>query len=477
MNRISRQTTMRQAGIVHLGLGAFSRSHIAIYTEDAILKADGDWGIVGVSLRSTKVRDALASQQYVYTAAQLDPERTTCRRVEVISDMLVAPENPSAVLQQMAHPAIKIVSLTVTEKGYCLSPSTGKLDLQHPDIQHDLVNPHPVTAPGFLVRALDARRLAGHLPFTVLSCDNLAENGNVVQRVVTAFAENISLDLLHWIEEHGCFPSSMVDRITPATTLDDRQSVEKLISMDDAAPVMHEPFTQWVIENSFVNNERPDWESVGAQIVSDVRPFELMKLRMLNGTHSALAYLGYLAGFKTIASTVANDDFKAFTELLWDKEIVPSLTAPSGISLSVYAEDLMKRYSNPNVRHLTWQIAMDGSQKLPQRILDTIDERYAKNAQTPGLLLTVAAWMRYVSGIDESGIRIDVRDPLANEFTALAENTTNPEDWVANILAMREVFSDQIAEAISEPVTKTYKHLLEYGAHDMVRGIVQEYRG
>jgi len=476
MNRISRQTPKRQVGIVHLGIGAFSRAHIAVYTEDAIKKSGGDWGITGVSLRSPDVRDALANQQLAYTAVQLDCGQTTCRQIEVLSDILVAKENPYAVLQQMGHPAIKIVSLTVTEKGYCLSPSTGKLDLQHADILHDLANPLPVSAPGFLVRALEARKRTGYPPFTVLSCDNLPENGNVIRHVVLALAKQIDKNLMLWIEEHGCFPSTMVDRITPATTPDDRRSVEQLIGKSDAAPVMHEPFSQWVIENNFVNDEYPDWGYVGAQIVPDVRPFEIMKLRMLNGTHSTLAYLGYLAGFKTIAETVADDDFRIFIEILWDKEIMPSFTAPLGVSLSEYAADLMNRYSNPNIRHLNWQIAMDGSQKLPQRFLDTIDKRLANGEASPGLILAVAAWIRYISGIDETGNIIDVRDPLSEKFAALAENTTESEDWIASILAIREVFPDHLAVALLDPVTQTYQQLLERGAHNMVRDFIQTHR-
>jgi len=291
-----------------------------------------------------------------------------------------------------------------------------------------------------------------------------------------ALAEQIDASLMLWIKEHGCFPSTMVDRITPATTPDDRRLVEKLIGKSDAALVMHEPFSQWVIENKFVNDEYPDWGSVGAQIVSDVQPFEIMKLRMLNGTHSTLAYLGYLAGFRTIAETVADDDFRTFIEVLWNKEIMPSITAPAGTSLSEYAADLMKRYTNPTVRHLNLQIAMDGSQKLPQRFLETINQRLAKGAAAPGLMLSVAAWIRYIRGMDETGNTIDVQDPLSKTFAALAENTTEPDDWVASILALREVFPDHLGEAMLEPVTNAYKLLLEHGAHNMVRNFVQTHR-
>lgn len=203
-----------------------------------------------------------------------------------------------------------------------------------------------------------------------------------------------------------------------------------------------------MIEDEFVNNERPKWEAAGAELVSDVRPYELMKLRMLNGTHSALAYLGFLAGFETISDTVADVDFRKFTELLWREEIAPSVIAPSGLSLSTYAADLMTRYSNPSIRHLTRQITMDGSQKLPQRILGIIDESFSADSQLPGLILTIAAWMRYVRGSDKAGEKIDVRDPLSQRFAAMAECATESTDWVASILAMREVFPEQVANAL-----------------------------
>lgn len=468
-NRVSRKTPVQQAGIVHLGLGAFSRAHIALYTEDAILDVGGNWGIVGVSLRSSTVRDALVDQQYVYTAAQLDTNEITTRQVEIIRNVLVAQDDATVVLEQMAHPDIKIVSLTVTEKGYCLSPSTNTLDLLHPDITHDLANPNPISAPGFLVRALEIRMLAGHRPFTVLSCDNLSENGNVIRRVVLAMAEKISDDLVQWIKKHGCFPSTMVDRITPATTSAHQRAVRDITGLSDTALVVHEPFSQWVIEDDFVNNDRPDWGSVGAELVSDVRPYELMKLRMLNGTHSALAYLGYLAGFKTIADTVADDDFHAFTLALWHNEIIPSLTPPPGVSLKRYAQSLMRRYSNQSIQHLTWQIATDGSQKLPQRIFDTVTERVACKAATPGLILTIAAWMNYVHGMDEKGVEIDVRDPFADKFATLSKSAITPEDWVSGVLSIRDVFPEQAAEVLSEPITAAYKQLLVRGAHNMVR--------
>ena len=435
--RLHHTPSAEPAGIVHLGLGAFFRAHGAIYVEQAMAASGGDWGIVGVSLQSPGTRDRLAPQGWAYTALQLGPEGETAQVVTVLRDVLVAPENPQAVLDAMTAPAVRIVSLTVTEKGYCHEPSTGRLNADHPDIRHDLDNPLPRSAPGFLVRALQARRAAGIPPFTVLCCDNLPENGHVVRGVVLDLARLIDPDLAAWIEAQGAFPSTMVDRIVPATTPADLDRVETLTGRRDEAPVMHEPFRQWVVEDRFCNG-RPDLGAVGVQLVDDVTPFEHMKLRMLNGTHSSLAYLGYLAGHQTIADTMADPVMAQFVDRLWRSEIIPALTPPPGPDLAAYADALAARYANPAIRHRTWQIAMDGSQKLPQRILGTIAEGRAAGRPVPGLTLAVAAWMRYASGRDEAGGTIEVKDPLAPQMAALWRD--DPAATVDGFLALSQVF-------------------------------------
>ena len=435
--RLHHTPSAEPAGIVHLGLGAFFRAHGAIYVEQAMAASGGDWGIVGVSLQSPGTRDRLAPQGWAYTALQLGLEGETAQVVTVLRDVLVAPENPQAVLDAMTAPAVRIVSLTVTEKGYCHEPSTGRLNADHPDIRHDLDNPLPRSAPGFLVRALQARRAAGIPPFTVLCCDNLPENGHVVRGVVLDLARLIDPDLASWIEAQGAFPSTMVDRIVPATTPADLDRVETLTGRRDEAPVMHEPFRQWVVEDRFCNG-RPDLGAVGVQLVEDVTPFEHMKLRMLNGTHSSLAYLGYLAGHQTIADTMADPVMAQFVDRLWRSEIIPALTPPPGTDLAAYADALAARYANPAIRHRTWQIAMDGSQKLPQRILGTIAEGRAAGRPVPGLTLAVAAWMRYASGRDEAGGTIEVKDPLAPQMAALWRD--DPAATVDGFLALSQVF-------------------------------------
>ncbi|WP_306754366.1 mannitol dehydrogenase family protein [Paracoccus actinidiae] len=419
-------------GIVHLGLGAFFRAHGAVYVAEA-----GGWGITGVSLQSPGTRDKLRPQGWAYTALELAPDGKKPQVVAVLRDVLVAPEDPQAVLDVMAAPDTHIVSLTVTEKGYCHEPSTGRLNRDHPDIRHDLANPLPKSAPGFLVRALALRRAAGLPPFTVLCCDNLPENGRVVRGVVGDLARLIDPALADWIEAHGAFPSTMVDRIVPATTPTDLDRLEAASGYRDEAPVMHEPFRQWVIEDRFCG-PRPAFETVGAQMVADVTPYEHMKLRMLNGTHSSLAYLGYLAGHETIADTMADPVFADFVRRLWHDEIIPALTPPPGEDLAAYADALAARYANPAIRHRTWQIAMDGSQKLPQRILGTIGESRAAGRAVPGLTLAVAAWMRYISGRDEKGQAIEVKDPLSTRLAALWRD--DPAQTVVGFLGLAEVF-------------------------------------
>ncbi len=467
-NRLTRSTAPRPSvGIVHLGLGAFYRAFGAIYVAEAMAAKGGDWGITGVSLKSPSTRDALDPQRWAYTSVTLRPEGEQAEVIEVLQNVLVAPEDPAAVIAAMADPAVKIVTLTVTEKGYCHNPATGALNNEHPDIRHDLANALPVSAPGFLVRALAARRAAGLPPFTILTCDNLPENGKLVRGVVLELARQIDPNLAEWIAEHARFPATMVDRITPATTEANIARVTELTGKYDASPVLHEPFRQWVIEDDFVNGLRPDFAAVGVQMVKDVTAFEHMKLRMLNGTHSSLAYLGYLAGHETIADTVSNTAFSAFVDQLWN-EIMPTLDAPPGVNLSDYARALKARYSNPAIRHRTWQIAMDGSQKLPQRLLGTMADNMRAGRPCPGLCLAVAAWMRYVGGTDEKGGAIDVKDPLAAKLRQISDSAASPTAKVAAFLMMAEVFPPSLAAQLQEPVTAAANLLWTLGAQAAV---------
>lgn len=463
--RITRQQPPPRPGLVHLGLGAFFRSHGALVVEDAIRAGGGDWGIIGASLRSPDIRDRLAGQEFVYTAVEMAPGGERQRVVNVLCDVLFAPASSDVLLAHMADPTTRIVSLTVTEKGYCHVPSTGALDRNHPDVQHDIENSIPRSAIGFIVRALKLRREKGLRPFTVLSCDNLPDNGRVTRNVVTELAELIAPELAAWIAAEARFPSTMVDRIVPATTQQNIADLAAETGHIDEAPVFHEPFLQWIVEDSFVDDLRPAFEEVtGVQMVSDVAPFELMKIRMLNGTHSALAYLGYLAGHQTIAETVSNPVFRDFAHNVWSMEIIPTLEPPEGVDLQRYSDQLLERYFNPAIRHLTWQIAMDGSQKLPQRILGTVADNVAAGRPCAGLFLAVAAWMRYVGGVDERGQAIDVRDPLADRLRSLSAKGSSPRETVDQLLTVTEVFGHKVDGALREGIKKAYENLLSKGA-------------
>jgi fructuronate reductase len=459
-----------RAGIVHLGLGAFVRAHQAPYTEELLAAEPGDWGMTGVSLQRPDQRDRLMPQGGLYTALQKDRSGVSARIVGCLQSVMVAPEDPVAVVEAMADPRVRIVSLTVTEKGYCIDPATGRLQQHHPDIRHDLEHPgEPRTAVGLILAALERRRDEGMAPFTVLSCDNLPSNGRLLASLISDFAALRDCGLATWVETHASFPSTMVDRIVPATTADDIAQAAQLTGLADAAPVVHEPFRQWVIEDRFIENARPRWERVGAELVGDVASYEHMKLRLLNGAHSALAYLGYLAERETIADTVADPVLRAFVEGLW-QEVIPVVPAPPGTNLSTYARTLLERFSNPAIRHRTWQIAMDGSQKLPQRLLATARERLSRNLPLPRIALAVAAWLRYVGGIDESGHEIDVRDPLASHLRAVLDKAGNaPQDRVRAVLEIEAIFGPDLPRdaRFVDTLTAAYTQLLMRGARNV----------
>lgn len=467
MTRLTRTGIAPAAGILHFGPGAFFRAHFAVYTDEAIRASGGDWGIVAVSLKTPTACDILGPQGGAFTSVTLTPDGMEPQVISAVTKVLVAPENPSAVIAALADPMIRIVSLTITEKGYGYDPATDGLDTSHPDIAHDLADPGvPASAIGFIVAGLQRRRMSGTPPFAVLSCDNLPSNGTITRAVTLDFARRVSAELADWIAENVSFPSTMVDRITPATTDADLTALAQVTGYDDPAAVFHEEFRQWVIEDDFPQG-CPDWKAAGAQLVDRVDAHELMKLRCLNGTHSTLAYLGYLAGYETIADTVANPDFARLCEGMWRDEITPTVPQPEGEDLPTYCATLMQRYRDPAIRHRTWQIAMDGSQKLPQRLLGTIADRLAVGEVPRGLCLAVAAWMRYVGGVDEAGQTIDVRDPMAERLRAAGS--------VDALLAISEVFPTELANhtGFVEAVHTAYSELERNGARATVRAAVQ----
>lgn len=455
---VARPAYDRQAlktGIVHLGIGAFMRAHMAAATEAAIAAGDLRWGITGVSLRQADTRDALAPQDGLYTLAirDADAQGQPRQRLQVIGSvrsLLVAPENPQAVLDAIAAADSRIVSLTVTEKGYCHDPATGTLRLDHPDVMHDLAHPQaPRCAVGMLVYGLQLRHARGHGPLTLMSLDNLPANGRVLRAAVLRFAEEIDSTLRTWIEGQCRFPCSMVDRIVPKTTDTDRETVSAALGSMDAWPVLGEPFFDWAIEDEF-SADRPDWTLGGARFVPDAEPFERLKLRMVNGTHSSLAYLGAMAGWHTVDKAIAQPTLRTHIEALMRDEIEPTLPALPGLDLAAYRHNLLARYANPALAHRTHQIAMDGSQKLPQRLLGTLRDRLARKLPVTRMALGLAAWMHYLRGVDELGQSYRIDDPHAAALTALHQSSigqgVSPHS-VQAMLAYAPVFGDLAGHA------------------------------
>ena len=422
-------------GIVHLGVGAFHRAHQAVYTDAVLAAGDMRWGITAASLRSADTRDALAPQDGLYTL-NVRGETDQLAVIGSVLRVLVAPEHPRALLDALCAPATAIVSLTVTEKAYCRDPATGALDERHPDIAHDLAHPDaPRSAIGLLAAAIARRRGEGVAPFTVLCCDNLPANGHAVHRVLTDYARLRSPELGAFVAGEITCPDTMVDRIVPATTDEDRARVAMGLGMADAWPVIAEPFTQWVIADRF-SAGRPEWEAAGATMVEDVAPFEAMKLRLLNASHSALAYLGYLAGKATVAEAMADPGLATFAARVMD-DATPTLTLPPSTDVAGYKRSLLQRFRNPALRHRTWQIAMDGTQKLPQRILATIADRLAAGLPIEAHAMVIAGWMRFVTGVDEAGRPIDVQDPMAAELGAITGRAgPDAARLVPNLLAV-----------------------------------------
>ncbi|MBV8044257.1 mannitol dehydrogenase family protein [Pluralibacter sp.] len=462
--------------IVHLGFGAFHRAHQAVYADILAQEYGSDWGYTEVNLIGGEQQIAdLKRQDNLYTVAEMSADAWKARVVGVVTEALHAQvDGLETVLAKMCEPQVAIVSLTITEKGYCHSPATGQLMLDHPLIAADLQHPHqPTSAPGVVVEALARRKAAGLPAFSVMSCDNMPENGHVMGNVVRAYARAVDSDLALWIEKNVTFPSTMVDRIVPAVTPETLDKIEQITGVRDPAGVACEPFRQWVIEDNFVAG-RPAWENAGAELVADVVPFEEMKLRMLNGSHSFLAYLGYLAGYQHINDCMEDDNYRRTAYALMLKEQAPTLKV-KGVDLARYADLLIARYSNPALRHRTWQIAMDGSQKLPQRMLDSVRWHLARNSAFSLLALGVAGWMRYVGGVDEQGNAIEVCDPLLSTVQAAVRNSAEGEARVKALLGIDAIFGNELPleTRFVGQVTAAYLSLLEYGAKATVAKYAQ----
>lgn len=407
-----------KSGIVHLGTGAFHKAHQAVCTDDAMETGGGDWMITGVSLRSPDVAAALNPQNGLYTLLVRGADGVFPRVIGSIREVLVAPDEPERVMLALTRPETRIVSLTITEKGYGFDPATGGLDRNHPAIAADLADPERcVSALGYIVAALHARKTMGHGPFTVLCCDNLPSNGKVVRRLVLEFARARDPEIADHIERHVSFPSTMVDRITPASTEATFADAARLTGREDLAAVETEPFTQWIIEDDFVAG-RPAWEAGGALFVKDVAPYERMKLRMLNGAHSMLAYAGFIAGHRFVRDVMGDAGLVTLIERHM-AAAARTLDPVPGVDLERYAAELRARFANPAIAHQTFQIAMDGTQKLPQRLLEPASVALSRGDPLDAYAFAVAAWMRYCLGRTETGETYALRDPRETEIGVL----------------------------------------------------------
>jgi mannitol 2-dehydrogenase len=421
-------------GILHVGVGNFHRAHMAVYLDRLFATGrDHDWAIVGAGVRpaDAAMRARLAAQDWLSTVVELDPHGLSARVVGSMIDFV--PVEPAAIIARMADPAIRIVSLTVTEGGYFVDAKTDGFDSAHPDIQADARAPgSPRTVFGMIIAALAARRAAGTPPFTVLSCDNLPENGHVAERAVTGLARLSDPALADWIAAHVAFPNSMVDCITPATTDRERALVADRFGIRDAAPVACEPFRQWVLEDRFPRG-RPAFETVGAEFVDNVAQYELMKLRILNGGHAAIAYPGALLGHHFVHDAMADNRIAHWLDRLTRAEIIPTLAPIPGVSYDAYREKVAERFSNPAVGDTIPRLCQDGSNRQPKFILPTLRDALAQGRPHAGLALEVALWCRYCAGTDEAGREIAPNDDNHATLRRLAlEARERPKAFLGN---------------------------------------------
>lgn len=429
-------------GIVHIGLGAFHRAHQAVMTDAALARSGGDWRIASVSLRSREVADALAPQNGLYTLIERGPDGPAGRVIGSIARVIAA--DSFATLTALCDPGIRIVTLTVTEKGYGIDRSTGMPDRRHPVIVADLARPDaPSGVLGLLTAALAKRRAAGDMPFTVLCCDNLPSNGRFLQRGVIGFARINDSELADWIEQNVDFPASMVDRITPAVTEQTLRDATLLTGCEDAAAIETEPFTQWVIEDRF-SQGRPAWEHGGAVFVANVEPYERLKLRMLNGSHTMLAYTGFLLGHRHVRDVMTD---LALARLVRRHlgAVASGLDPLPGVVVSDYAADLEMRFSNPAIAHETYQIAMDGTEKLPQRIFTPALEALEAGGDIRPFAFATAAWMRYCLGEHDDGTSYALRDPREAEIAGLLSGLPRTAPAISGTLhELPSLFPDRL---------------------------------
>src|ERR1700726_3350878 len=409
--------------IAHIGVGGFHRAHQAVYADDLFhLSGESEWGFCGVGLlkHDARIRDVLLSQDCLYTVVERGAHGEHARVIGSIVNFLFGPGNSQEVIEKMASPDRRIVSLTITEGGYYVHQGTGEFDAKNPDIEHDLAHPHqPKCAFGYLAEALERRRDRGLEPFTIMSCDNLQGNAEIAKKMLLAFVELRDPKLRNWLEQNGTFPNSMVDRITPATTDDHPALVREQFGIEDGWPVMTESFHQWVIEDHF-GHGRPSWERVGAQFTSDVLPYEKMKLRLLNASHQAICYVGMLQGYEFAHEAMADQRITKLMRNMMDIEVTPILPEVPGIDLGEYKNTLIERFANPAIRDQLGRLGTEGSARIPKFVLPSIIDQLQRGGPIKLLTLTVASWFRYLSGKDDAGKPMPMNDPMLDQLREAA---------------------------------------------------------
>jgi mannitol 2-dehydrogenase len=449
-----------KTGIVHIGIGNFHRAHQAFYTDQLLQNFDvNDWGICGVALLETdlKIVEALRCQDGLYTLMVTEPDGSlTAMVIGSITEFLFAPENPEAVLEKMANPTIKIITLTITEGGYNFNAATGEFQITEPAIQWDLSYPdHPKTVFGYLAQALKRRRNKGISGLTLQSCDNIQHNGDVLKRMLLAYIQVAEPGLTEWIEKQVSFPNSMVDRITPAIKPSDIENLKTTFGIEDISPVVCEPYIQWVIEDHYTTG-RPLWECVGAHFVSDVAPYERMKIRLLNGGHSLLGIIGSLSQYDTIDETVNDPLLRIFLREFMDYEVSPILGEIEGVNLEEYKDSLIQRFGNPNIKDQLSRICSQSSAKLPKFLIPTIKEQLEIGGPIQKGTLILAAWCRYLELAGTSGFDYEVVDEMQMVLKERAIASTGGDPLA--FLKINAVFGDLVH---SKHFVDTYLALIE----------------
>ena len=443
--RVATPTYDRRAlrsSIVHIGVGGFHRAHQGMYLDALARSGDLRWGETGVGLNSTRMKAALGPQDGLYTVVERTSDLESATVVGVITDYLYAPDSPRTVIDRLADPTTRIVTLTVTGDGYNLDIN-GDFRAERRAVREDASRlDRPTTWFGYVVAALARRRAAGLGGLTILSCDNLANSGAAAETAVVAFARTVDETLARWIEHHVAFPNSMVDRITPAADEDTSRFVERRYGVVDRAPVLTEPFSQWVVEDEFACG-RPPLEDVGVQFVSDVAPYKLMKSRLLNGTHSALAYLGYLAGHRTTAELMRDPVMHTYLARMMRDEMAPLLPRVPGVDLGEYQATLLERFANENISDALSRLCARGSTKVPSYLLPSLVEARRAGHPAPLLTLATAAWFRYLRGTDLAGSPIEIEDVRRDALVALARaGRCDPAPLLSERSVMGEIGDD-----------------------------------